>query len=56
MSITTIKEKIKNIVEQRKFLEELLEQPNLGALRLDTIQALEELNELIEELDSTFPQ
>lgn len=56
MDQATIQEKINRIASQRKFLVELLEQPNLGTLRLDVNQALEELDELIEELEQTFEQ
>lgn len=48
-------EKIQSIISRRSLLVELLEQPNLGALRLDATQALDELDELIEELNLTFP-
>lgn len=40
---------------KREFLLELLEQPDLGTLRLDVNQALEELDELVEEFEKTFP-
>ena len=55
MSKTIIVDKIKSISEKRKVLVELLDQPNIGSLRLDVNQALEELDELIEELNKTFP-
>jgi hypothetical protein len=32
-----------------------LEKPNLGTLRIDVNQALEEIDELIEEFKRTFP-
>ena len=51
----SVKEKIQSIISRRSLLVELLEQPNLGALRLDATQALDELDELIEELNLTFP-
>jgi len=50
----TVKEKIQFIISRRELLLELLNQPNLGALRLDATQALEELDELIEEFKTTF--
>jgi hypothetical protein len=34
----------------------LLEQPNLGTLRIDVNQALEEIDDLIEEFKRTFPE
>ncbi len=55
MDRTTIQEKIKLIENKREFLVKLLEKPNLGTLRLDVTQALEELDELLEEFELTFP-
>ncbi len=56
MSEATIKEKIKEIKGKRTFLVELLDRPNIGILRIDVNQALEELDELIEEFEKTFPE
>ena len=56
MSKPIIIDKIKLIVDKRKALEKLLDNPNIGGLRLDVNQALEELDELIEELNKTFPE
>ena len=56
MSEATIKSKIQEIKGKRQFLVELLERPNLGILRIDVNQALEELDELIEEFEKTFPE
>ena len=55
MDAQTLKEKVINLESQREFLIGLLEQPNLGTLRLDVNQALEELDELLEEYKLTFP-
>lgn len=55
MDAQTLKEKVVKLKNQREFLIELLEQPNLGILRLDVNQALEELDELLEEFKQTFP-
>jgi hypothetical protein len=52
----TIKEKIEQIATRREFLVKLLEQPNLGTMRIDVNQAIEELDELIEEFKLTFPE
>ena len=54
MSKTVIIDKIKAIADKRKVLVELLDRPEIGSLRLDVNQALEELDELIEELNKTF--
>ncbi|MDJ0578319.1 MAG: hypothetical protein QNJ65_24595 [Xenococcaceae cyanobacterium MO_234.B1] len=56
MDKSTIKARIDKIAEKREFLVELLEQPNIGTLRIDVDQALEELDELIEEFEETFPE
>lgn len=49
------RKKIRAIASKKEVLEQLLEKPDLGNLRLDVNQALEELEELIEELNKTFP-
>jgi hypothetical protein len=51
-----IKAKIEQMNAKRDSLVELLERPNLGTLRIDVDQALEELDELIEEFNETFPE
>ena len=56
MDKSTIKARINKITEKREFLVELLEKPNIGTLRIDVDQALEELDELIEEFEETFPE
>jgi hypothetical protein len=55
MDKSAIAAKISQIEEKREFLVRLLEQPNLGNLRIDVDQALEELDELIDEFKATFP-
>lgn len=54
MSEFSIKAKIEAIQDKRESLIKLLENPNLGTLRLDVNQALEELDELLVELNQTF--
>ena len=56
MDKVDIKTKITQIANQRDSLVELLERPSLGTLRIDVDQALEELDELIEEFNETFPE
>lgn len=56
MNNAIIVDKIKSITEKRKVLLQLLDEPAIGSLRLDVNQALEELDELIEELNKTFPE
>ena len=56
MDKTTIKAKVAQIASKRDYLVQLLETPNIGTLRVDVDQALEELDELIEEFEETFPE
>ncbi|MBX9259165.1 hypothetical protein H1Q63_35480 [Desmonostoc muscorum CCALA 125] len=56
MDLQTIKERIAIVQSKRGYLLSLLEQPNLGTLRIDVNQALEELDELIDEFRRTVPE
>lgn len=56
MDKQTLIERIRKIETKREVLVDLLEQPNIGTLRLDVNQALEELDDLIEEFKETFPE
>ncbi|WP_085953321.1 hypothetical protein [Calothrix sp. PCC 6303] len=56
MDIQTIKERVITIQSKRNYLLQLLEQPNLGILRIDVNQALEEMDELLDEYKRTFPE
>lgn len=56
MDQLSIQEKMKTILNKREFLVQLLEKPDLGTLRIDVNQALEELDELIDEFRLTFPE
>jgi hypothetical protein len=55
MDPQTLRERINLIESKRESLLRLLEQPNLGTLRIDVNQALEEMDELIDEFKRTFP-
>jgi hypothetical protein len=50
-----LQDKITKITQMRSALVKLLDEPNLGTLRIDVNQALEELDDLIEEIRQTFP-
>ena len=50
-----LQEKITQIESKREYLLRLLEKPNLGTLRIDVNQAIEELDDLIMEFKRTFP-
>jgi hypothetical protein len=52
----SLKEKVQQVQDKREFLVQLLDQPDLGTLRIDVNQALEELDELIEDFKLTFPE
>ena len=56
MDIQTIKDRISTVQDKRERLLSLLEQPNLGTLRVDVNQALEELDDLIDEFKRTIPE
>lgn len=56
MDKAMLQEKIALVASKREFLVQILEKPNLGTLRLDVTQALEELDDLLEEYRATFAQ
>ena len=56
MDLQTIRERVALIEGKRDSLVRLLEQQNLGTLRIDVNQALEEMDDLIDEFRRTFPQ
>lgn len=56
MDIQTIKDRINTVQAKRERLLSLLEQPNLGTLRVDVNQALEELDDLMDEFKRTIPE
>lgn len=55
MDVQTLRERIAQVQIKRDYLLSLLEQPNLGTLKVDVNQALEEMDELIDEYRRTFP-
>ncbi len=55
MEAQGIRDRISTIKTKREALIRLLEQPDLGTLRIDVNQALEEIDDLLEEFDRTFP-
>lgn len=50
-----MQERITYIESKRALLTQLLEEPNLGTLRIDVNHALEEMDDLIDEFKKTFP-
>ena len=55
MDLQMIRQRISEIKGKRDSLVRLLELPDLGTLRIDVNQALEEMDDLLEEFDRTFP-
>ncbi|WP_421655237.1 hypothetical protein [Leptothermofonsia sp. ETS-13] len=55
MEPETIQERVSVIKGKREALIRLLEQPDLGTLRIDVNQAIEEMDDLLEEFKQTFP-
>ncbi len=56
MDTQTLKERVAIVEGKRESLLRMLEQPNIGSLRIDVNQALEEMDDLIDEFRRTFPQ
>lgn len=50
-----LRDRFQLIETKREALVRLLEQPDLGTLRIDVNQALEEMDDLIEEFKRAFP-
>jgi hypothetical protein len=50
-----LRDRFSQIEGKRDSLLRLLEQPDLGTLRIDVNQAIEEIDDLIEEFHRTFP-
>jgi hypothetical protein len=50
-----LRDRFAQITSKRESLVRLLEQPDLGTLRIDVNQAIEEIDDLIDEFNRTFP-
>jgi hypothetical protein len=55
MNPDLLRERLSQIESKRTVLIQLLEQPDLGTLRIDVNQALEEMDDLLIEFRQTFP-
>jgi hypothetical protein len=55
MSLVDVQAQINQLERKREILIQLLEQPDLGTLRIDVDQALEEMDDLIAEFRRVFP-
>ena len=51
-----LRDRLVLLMSKRDSLVRLLEQPDLGTLRIDVNQALEELDDLIDDFKRTFPE
>ncbi len=56
MPLDALKTQIEQIKAKRNSLVQLLEQPNLGTLRIDVNQALEEMDDLLDEFERVFQE
>lgn len=56
MDVQALKDGVRAIAAKRAWLVELLEKPEIGSLRLDANQAIEELDDLMDEFYDTFPE
>ncbi|MFZ4665153.1 MAG: hypothetical protein ACOYME_01850 [Prochlorotrichaceae cyanobacterium] len=55
-NVTIVGETMPVLIQGRETLVQLLETPNLGTLRIDVNQTLEELEDLLDDLKQTFPE
>ncbi len=55
MDTQAIKDRVIAVKAKREYLLQLLEKPDLGALKIDVSQALEEMDDLLDEFRRTFP-
>ena len=55
MDVSAIRDRIKLIESKREFLVQLLDRADLGTLRIDVNQAIEEMDDLLEDFKRTFP-
>ena len=55
MDVQSLKDRAIAIKAKREYLLQLLEKPDLGTLRIDVTQALEEMDDLLNEYRRTFP-
>ena len=56
MDKTSLIDKVKQMANKRDYLLQLRDKPDIGGLRLDVNQALEELDELLDEFQATFTE
>ncbi len=55
MDVQALKDQVREIMAKRDYLLSMLDREDLGPLRIDINQALEELDDLIAEFEAAFP-
>ena len=55
-AVQLLKQRVEAIRDRRPSIEKLLERTDLGTLRVDVNQALEEIDDLLDDYARTFPQ
>jgi hypothetical protein len=56
MDVSLIRDRVQQLQAKRQVLVRLLERPDLGTLRIDVNQAIEEMDDLLAEIQRTFPE
>ena len=55
MDVQALKDQVRSMADRRDYLLSLLDRADLGPVRIDVNQALEELDDLIAEFEEAFP-
>jgi hypothetical protein len=55
MDVQALKDQVRSMADRRDYLMSLLDRADLGPVRIDVNQALEELDDLIAEFEEAFP-
>ncbi|HEY9689546.1 MAG TPA: hypothetical protein V6D46_06090 [Coleofasciculaceae cyanobacterium] len=55
MDVQVLKNQVREMMSKRDYLLSMLDREDLGSLRIDINQALEELDDLIAEFEAAFP-
>ncbi|MGK7909160.1 MAG: hypothetical protein AB4040_18285 [Synechococcus sp.] len=55
-AVQVLKDRIEAIRDRRPSIEKLLDRTDLGTLRVDVNQALEEIDDLLEDYTRAFPR
>jgi len=55
VDVQVLKNQVREMMSKRDYLLSMLDREDLGSLRIDINQALEELDDLIAEFEAAFP-